>query len=97
VDLDAYQSASGLKRAGAISGYDMTPEAALTKLIFLAGEGLAQETIEEQMMDDLRGAAHHICSRQGRCSVGRIARDPAVLSLAAGRRARQELSSAARP
>lgn len=55
VDLDAYASASGLKAAGAVSGFDMTPEAALTKLVFLTGLGLSQDQIEHQMATDLRG------------------------------------------
>jgi len=55
VDLDAYQSASGLKAAGVVSGYDMTPEAALTKLIWLIGRGLSQNEIEHQLTVDLRG------------------------------------------
>lgn len=55
VDLDAYQSASGLKNAGSVSGYDMTPEAALAKLIYLTGQGYDQKTIEAEMRKDLRG------------------------------------------
>lgn len=55
VDLDAYQSASGLKEAGAVSGYDMTPEAALTKLIWLIGRGLSQKEIENELTVDLHG------------------------------------------
>ncbi len=55
VDLDAYQSASGLKAAGAVSGYDMTPEAALTKLIWLTGRGLSQKEIEHELTIDWHG------------------------------------------
>ncbi|MBR9920894.1 MAG: asparaginase [Bacteroidetes bacterium] len=55
VNLDAYQSASGLKEAGAVSGYDMTPEAALTKLIWLTGQGHSQKEIERELTTDLHG------------------------------------------
>lgn len=59
VDLDAYASAAGLKYAGAISGYDLTPEAALTKLIYLIGMGNSQEEIEDKMMTPFQGDLTH--------------------------------------
>ncbi len=55
VNLTAYQVGSGLRRAGAISGYDLTPEAALTKLIYLIGLGLDQQEVKAQMQTNLRG------------------------------------------
>jgi L-asparaginase len=55
VNLTTYQTGSGLRQAGAISGYDLTPEAALTKLIYLIALGLEQHTVKEQMQTNLRG------------------------------------------
>jgi len=55
VDLDAYASAAGLKHAGAISGYDLTPEAALTKMIYLLGKGYTQEEVEAKMVAPFQG------------------------------------------
>jgi L-asparaginase len=62
VNLTAYQTGSGLLRAGAISGHDLTPEAVLTKLIYLIVLGLDQEQVKTQMQTNLRGemTIHHI-------------------------------------
>ena len=59
VDLDAYASAAGLKHAGAISGYDLTPEAALTKMIHLIGQGYSQQEVETMMMTPFQGDLTH--------------------------------------
>src|SRR5579884_702786 len=55
VNLMAYQTGSGLRQSGAISGYDLTPEAALTKLIYLIALGLDQHAVKAQMQTNLRG------------------------------------------
>ncbi len=41
--------------AGVISGYDSTPECAVTKLMFLLGHGLNQAEIRHRMNSDLAG------------------------------------------
>jgi L-asparaginase len=55
VNLTAYQTGSGLLKAGAISGHDLTPEAVLTKLIYLITCGLDQHEVKVQMQTELRG------------------------------------------
>lgn len=55
VALGAYETSSGLKNAGALSGYDMTTEACVAKLYYLFSKGYTIEEIKEKMEEDLRG------------------------------------------
>jgi L-asparaginase len=55
VDLEEYAAGSALARAGVISGYDMTAEAALAKLYYLFSRGFAPERVKQEMQRDLRG------------------------------------------
>lgn len=55
VRLGAYETSSALRQAGAVSGYDMTVEAAVAKLYYLFGLGLPAEEIRRLMESDLRG------------------------------------------
>ncbi len=55
VDMTGYATGRALQDAGVISGYDMTPEAALTKLYFLLSQNLARETVLQQLQTSLRG------------------------------------------
>lgn len=51
----AYATGSALMRAGAVPGFDMTSEAALTKLAVLLGRGLDTATVAGLMQEDLAG------------------------------------------
>ena len=55
VSLGAYETSSQLKRAGAVSGRDMTTEAAVAKLYHLFSLGLDKETIKRMMEEDIAG------------------------------------------
>lgn len=55
VNMDDYATGTSLSRAGVISGYDMTPEAALAKLSFLLNQKLSVATMKEMMQTDLKG------------------------------------------
>ena len=55
VTLGAYETSSALKRAGAVSGTDMTTEAAVAKLYYLFSLGISKDEIKEQMGMNLRG------------------------------------------
>ena len=55
VDLSEYAAGSALARAGVISGFDMTAEAALAKLYYLFSRGYGIEKVKREMQRDLRG------------------------------------------
>ena len=55
VEMGRYETGLQLLQAGVISGYDSTPECAVTKLMFLLGHGLSQEEIRQLMNSDLAG------------------------------------------
>ena len=55
VDLSKYATGVAMAEAGVISGYDMTAEAALTKLAYLLSQSLSVDEIKRQMQIDLRG------------------------------------------
>ena len=55
VDLHEYAAGSALARAGVISGFDMTAEAALTKLYYLFSRGYSPERVKREMLRDIAG------------------------------------------
>ncbi len=55
VKLGTYETSSALTRAGAVSGYNMTTEAAVAKLYYLFSLGLPKDEIKTLMEEDLRG------------------------------------------
>ena len=55
VRMDAYATGKALADAGVVSGFDMNPEAALTKLYYLLSRGLAAHEVRRQIQQDLRG------------------------------------------
>jgi L-asparaginase len=55
VQPGAYETGSALMRAGAVPGFDMTSEAALTKLAVLLGQGLDSAAVAALMQQDVAG------------------------------------------
>ena len=55
VQPGAYATGSALMRAGAVPGFDMTCEAALTKLAVLLGQDLDAAAVAQSMQRDLAG------------------------------------------
>ncbi|MEM7352613.1 MAG: asparaginase [Acidobacteriota bacterium] len=55
VNMADYATGNALRSAGVVSGFDMTPEAALTKLYCLLSLGLEPDEVRREMQRDLRG------------------------------------------
>ena len=55
VEMDRYQAGKALKDLGVLSGYDITTEAAVTKLMFLFGHGMTPEEVKKHMKISLSG------------------------------------------
>ena len=59
VALGTYASSASLLNAGAVSGYDMTTEAAVAKLYYLFSKDYSKEEIKALMEKNLRGELTH--------------------------------------
>lgn len=55
VDMDKYENGLKLKKAGVISGKDITFEAAIAKLMFLLGKGFNIDTIKNSLQGSISG------------------------------------------
>ena len=55
VEMERYETGRQLLEAGVISGYDSTPECALTKLMFLLGHNLPPDQVRRLMNTSLAG------------------------------------------
>ena len=55
VDMSSYETGQELLRCGVISGFDMTPEATLTKLSYLLSSDCSITEIKQKMQISLRG------------------------------------------
>ncbi len=55
VELGRYETSQGLKAIGILNGYDMTFEAAITKLMYLQGELGNQEDVAHYIQQSIRG------------------------------------------
>lgn len=55
VRLGAYEVSAALTRAGAVSGFNMTTEAAVAKLYYLFSKGYDRDRVKAEMEEDLRG------------------------------------------
>ena len=55
VEMGRYETSLDMARIGVVSGYDLTTEAAVAKLMYLIGEGLSRDKIIEILGVSIRG------------------------------------------
>ncbi len=55
VKMGQYETSTGLEKAGVISGYDITYEAAITKMMYLFGNNHSTESVKKYIQTPLRG------------------------------------------
>lgn len=55
VQMGKYETGKGLEKLGVVSGYDMTIEAALTKLMYLLGNNYPSDRLKKYFQTPLRG------------------------------------------
>jgi L-asparaginase len=55
VDMKKYETGLGMERIGVVSGHDMTTEAAVTKLMYLLGNGYPLDRLKKYLLTPLRG------------------------------------------
>ena len=53
--MELYETGLRLQKAGVVGGYDMSTEAAVTKLMYLVGSGADNEAIKSALRRPLRG------------------------------------------
>lgn len=55
VELGRYETSKYLKEAGVISGFDMTFEAAITKMMYVMGQDITKEEMKKLLQTPIRG------------------------------------------
>ncbi len=55
VEMGRYETSLNLDKIGVISGYDITTESALAKMMYLLGEGFSHSDIKRYLQESLRG------------------------------------------